>query len=225
MLPSVPLPLCHGPCPVLHSRYCCGGFTCCDVPSAFRVLLVSRYTFRVLGLLVRSSAVLGPVLRVRSRAEFRPCCAFGIAHSARAVPSKSRTQCYSSRIVSRLGLFVRRYSSHLLLYSFGATCFARVSSVILRIAGCRSECGEALRPQEEGLTTTPATMTTVEGREPPSVTFPAVLPPSVEGIPIKGGTITPPHSANPSTHRYPRHSGPSPTPITPATPSTHKPPP
>ncbi len=213
MLPSVSLPLCHGPCPVLHSRYCCGGFTCCDVPSAFRVL----------GLLVRSSAVLGPVLRVRSRAGLRSCCAFGIAHSARATRSESRTQCYSSRIVSRLGLFVRRYSSHLLLYSFGPTCFARVSSVILRIAGRRSECGEALRPQEEGLTTTPATMTTVEGREPPSVTFPAVLPPSVEGIPTKGGTTTPPHSANPSTHKYPRHPGPSPTPITPAKPSTHGP--
>ena len=153
-----------------------------------------------------------------------PCCVFEVVlDSGRAARSESRTQCYSSRIVSRLGLFVRRYSSHLLLYSFGPTCFARVSSVILRIAGCRSECGEALRPQEEGLTTTPATMTTVEGRAPPSVTFPAVLPPSVEGIPIKGGTITPPHSANPSTHRYPRHSGPSPTPITPATPSTHEP--
>lgn len=153
------------------------------------------------------------MLHVRNRA-LGPCYAFGISHSVLLVPHRfaSRFIC-TALLVPPPALIVRRYS------------FARVSSVILRIAGCRSECGEALRPQEEGLTTTPATMTTAEGRAPPSVAFPALLPPSVEGIPIKGGTTTPPHSANPSTHKYPRHSGPSPTPITPATPSTHKPPP
>ena len=251
MLPSVPLPLCHGPCPVLHSCYCCGGFTCCDVPSTFPVLLVSHYTFRVLVSLVPSSAVLGPMLRVRSRAGLRPCCAFGIVlHSTRAMPSKSRTQCYSSRIVSRLGLFVRRYSSHLLLYSFGPTCFARVSSVILRIAGCRSECGEALRSQEgpydntcnhddsrrqgTSISDISSSTTSISGGDPdkrrdynPSThryplhtrkpKTPGPKSPTdhtcqtlhsrasllVEGFTTKGGTITPPHIVNPSTHENP----------------------
>ncbi len=240
MLPSVPLPLCHDPCPVLHSRYCCGGFTCCDVPLAFRMLLVSRYTFRVLGLLVRSSAVLGPVLRVRSRAGFRPCYAFGISHSVLLVPHRVASQLIcAALLVPPPALFVRPYLFR--------SCFKRnpenrgVQKRMRRGAEATrggpydNTCNhDDSRRQGTSISDISSTTTSISGgdpdkrrdynpstlRQPLHSQIPKTLRPKshtdhtchplhsqtpslVEGIPTKGGTITPPHIVNPSTYENP----------------------
>ena len=212
MLPSVPLPLCHGPCPVLHSCYCCGGFTCCDVPSAFRVLLVSRLSvarseFRCTRPRVArsKSCWTQAVLRVRNRA-LGPCCAFEISHSVLLVPHRfaSRFIC-TALLVPPPALILRRYSFRSRFKrnpeNRGAQKHMRRGAEATRGGLCDNTCNhDDSRRQGTSISDISSSTTSISGGDPDKR-----------------------RDYNPSTHKYPRHSGPSPTPITPAKPSTHGP--
>lgn len=246
MLPSVPLPLCHGPCPVLHSRYCCGGFTCCDVPSAFRVLLVSRLSvarseFRCTRPRVAcsKSCCTQAVLCVQNRA-LGPCCAFEISHSVLLVPHRfaSRFIC-TALLVPPPALILRRYSFRSRFKrnpeNRGAQKHMRRGAETTRGGLCDNTCNhDDSQRQGTSISDISSSTTSISGgdpdnrrdynpstlRQPLHSQIPKTLRPKshtdhtchplhsqtpslVEGIPTKGGTITPPHIVNPSTHENP----------------------